>query len=317
MTVLPESLQPMPRGPERLLLVDPEGTRLEELSEFFVAEGFEVCSVDDPSNVLSEVASSLPDVVLLDVNSDGIQTCRQLRVTPVAKLTPVILMAGKEPDEHTIVRALTCGADDYVGSGASMAELKARVSLQLRNRRDRELLTEALNRGNQYKDEAHTDPLTRLPNRRAADRELERRFGNGGVFALLMIDIDSFKSINDRFGHGVGDQVLETLAATLERACRDQEFCARMGGEEFLLLAEAEDQAAAEQAAERVRSAVENTILSRDIPVDRITVSVGATLVNPKEHDAFDAAALVESADRALYQAKDAGRNCVAFSESS
>ena len=131
-----------------------------------------------------------------------------------------------------------------------------------------------------------------------------------------MIDIDSFKSINDQFGHPVGDQVLETLAATLDRVCREGEFCARMGGEEFLLLAAADDRGGSIAAAERVRAAVEGTIISRDIPVDRVTVSVGVTHVAPADQEGLDAAALIEIADQGLYDAKAAGRNCVAFSES-
>jgi len=294
-----------------MLIVEPSAARREVLGNFFRGHGFEVITLDDPKLVLTALASALPDVVLLDVESDGIQTCRQLRVTPITRLTPVILMAGDQPDESTIVRALTCGADDYVGCGVSIGELNARVRLQLRNRRDRELLTEALNRGNQYKDEAYTDALTRLPNRRAAERELPLLLASSPGIALLMMDIDHFKSINDRFGHPVGDQVLQALAATLERTARDQDFYARMGGEEFLVAVPVSSETEARDCGERYRFAVEEMALSRDIPIHGVTVSVGVSFWQGGEDGVIAHEQLLSAADQALYRAKGSGRNRV------
>ena len=294
-----------------MLIVDPSASRRGELERYFGDHGFEVLTLDDPKLVLTAIAGALPDVVLLDVQSDGIQTCRQLRVTPITRLTPVILMAGDEPDESTFVRALTCGADDYVGSGVSIAELNARVRLQLRNRRDRELLTEALNRGNQYKDEAYTDALTRLPNRRAAERELPLLLGSSPGVALLMMDIDHFKSINDRFGHPVGDQVLQALAATLERTARGKDFFARMGGEEFLVAVPVGSEQEARDCGERYRGAVEEMTLSRDIPIQGVTVSVGVSFWEGGEEGVIAHEQLLSAADQALYRAKGSGRNRV------
>jgi len=311
MLELPESLKPTARGPGRLIIVDRKPERRARLADFFREEGYEVLSFANPKDLLPSIASGPPDVVILDVEAEGIQVCRQLRVTPTTRLTPILLIAEQRPDEGEIVRALTCGADDYVEASLSFAELGARVRVQMRNRQERDLLLQALRRGDQYKDEAHTDALTQLPNRRAADKELERLLGSSATVALIMFDIDHFKSINDRFGHPVGDQVLQALAATLERTARDGDFFARIGGEEFLVAARVPTEQDARALGDRFRRAVQEMQLSRDVPVDQVTVSAGVSFWEGEPHEACPPADLLELADQALYRAKAAGRNRV------
>lgn len=155
-----------------------------------------------------------------------------------------------------------------------------------------------------------TDALTGLPNRRAFDQELEQEIERsaryGEPLSLLVVDLDHFKRVNDRFGHTVGDEVLKAVAATLRNVARNIDSIARWGGEEFTLLAPATGTESARLLAKRVRSSIRTTPMPEG--VKPITASVGvAGWIGPEEH----ADGLFKRADEALYQAKSHGRNQV------
>lgn len=153
---------------------------------------------------------------------------------------------------------------------------------------------------------ANVDPLTQVPNRRAMETDLQRALENQGPTGagLLVLDIDKFKAVNDRFGHGVGDEVLEALAAVLRAELRRHDRVYRFGGEEFVLLLPALPAAALAATGERIRLAVEGAVRS---PGGVITVSVGGAIANgDTEWQNWFA-----RADAALYRAKDDGGNSV------
>jgi diguanylate cyclase (GGDEF)-like protein len=162
---------------------------------------------------------------------------------------------------------------------------------------------------------AWTDALTGVPNRyfldQALDRVWRRDLRTSRPLAVLMIDIDHFKLLNDRFGHPTGDACLRQVARVLQEALvRPGDVLARYGGEEFIALVQDADAAGGHVVAERLRSAVEGLRIEHpDSPFGVVTVSVGVAGATP----AGDAAAtgLVKAADRALYEAKCAGRNQV------
>jgi diguanylate cyclase (GGDEF)-like protein len=160
------------------------------------------------------------------------------------------------------------------------------------------------------------DPLTGLANRRSliesASDEIQRSRRTGRPMSLLMIDLDHFKRINDALGHAHGDAVLVAVAATLRSAMRVIDHVGRWGGEEFIAVLPESDGDAAVAAAERVRSAVEALRIDHEGRATTVTVSIGVATLPTTEgdpHRLFHA--LVESADHALYDAKDDGRNCV------
>jgi diguanylate cyclase (GGDEF)-like protein len=159
---------------------------------------------------------------------------------------------------------------------------------------------------------AGTDALTGLLNRRAfLERAAQLSKRAEEPPALLMLDLDHFKSVNDRFGHAVGDRALQVVAERWRRLLRDSDVIARVGGEEFAVLLPGTAQATAAAVAERLREALGDTPLAiggRSLP---LTASIGAAVVEPADHD-FDA--VLQRADRALYAAKSAGRNQVVFS---
>lgn len=302
-------MAPVPPRLPRVLLVDGDAARKERLVLYLETQGYKLDAVTELDRVVDHVVIAKPDVILLDIfpeNRSGIQICRQIRVLDGMRLTPIILMASSVADEDTIVTGLTCGADDYVVTTASLGEINARIRVQLRNRRDRELLHYALHARARYKDEAFTDPLTGIPNRRAADQELSQAVGEGLSLAVLILDLDHFKAVNDSHGHGVGDEVLRRVASCLDSNLRQGDLVARFGGEEFVVICRSPDNSLA--LAERLRAAVEAIDLS-DTPIERVTISVGVAICDGGQ--TVDVEPLLEAADQALYQAKSAGRNTV------
>ena len=160
--------------------------------------------------------------------------------------------------------------------------------------------------------DAETDPLTGVLNRRgfldSAERQLARLRGARRHAGLLLFDLDHFKAVNDRFGHNAGDRVLAGFAALALRAIRTNDLFGRIGGEEFAALLEGVDMATATVIAERIRVDFAALGLKHEGVVIPATVSAGVAV---GEGNGLDLAALLAEADRALYDAKRAGRDRV------
>src|SRR4051812_21013000 len=155
-----------------------------------------------------------------------------------------------------------------------------------------------------------TDALTGLPNRREFNERLEERMGawnrRRDVFSLLLLDVDHFKKLNDRYGHLAGDQVLSTIGRALRGSIRREDAVARFGGEEFAILLPSTSLEDAIQAAQKVREAVARVAIDRNNQQIAVTVSGGLATIESNER----VEALIQRADSALYAAKAAGRNC-------
>lgn len=163
--------------------------------------------------------------------------------------------------------------------------------------------------------QAYQDALTRLPNRRAFEErigmELQRVRDGGEVLSLAMMDIDHFKRINDQRSHAVGDEVLRRFAEVVAQACRGNDFLARIGGEEFVLLLPGLEHGKALAACERVRAAVEQSDLGEVAQGLPVTTSIGVMQATAE----MSPDALMQAADAALYRAKHGGRNRVEGAE--
>lgn len=185
----------------------------------------------------------------------------------------------------------------------SLLELRRSEAQLQRYQKQLELVNELL------RQQATLDPLTGLSNRRAFDdvlrEELVRTDRTGASLALIFIDVDDFKNFNDQFGHVAGDQALQQVASLLLAQARPYDQVARYGGEELTLILPNTQCGAGMAVAERIRLAIQNFAW----PMTPITVSVGVAVAN----NAATGASLLQRADRALYQAKRAGRNCVVF----
>ncbi len=155
------------------------------------------------------------------------------------------------------------------------------------------------------------DPLTLISNRRMFEGKLKKLFlefeKNKLPFVLLMIDIDDFKKINDLYGHRTGDEVLRVVANRLQQELRGDDLVARYGGEEFAILLPNTSLRDATPVAERLRKKIEETVINSDGNQVKVTISIGLAQVRPS--DSPDD--LVKRADKALYLAKESGKNCV------
>lgn len=150
--------------------------------------------------------------------------------------------------------------------------------------------------------EAITDPLTGLSNRRELERCLDSWEALRDPYAVLMLDIDHFKSVNDTYGHQTGDQVLKLVAAVMNDCVPEGAVCSRFGGEEFVILLRKHSMDEAYRLAERIRNAIQNSKTPYSLT---LTVSIGVSLY-PEHGNRED---VFQAADMALYRAKDEGRN--------
>jgi diguanylate cyclase (GGDEF)-like protein len=166
---------------------------------------------------------------------------------------------------------------------------------------------------------SNTDALTRLANRRRFEEVYDSVWGyaasSGGSIAVLMMDIDNFKRYNDRFGHPEGDRCLRRVAGAIREEVRGDDFVARIGGEEFVVVLRNADAAQAARAGERIRQAVEDLAIAHDGHDGQhvVTISIGAGVIKPSRGGT--STALLQRSDEALYYAKRRGRNrvhCVA-----
>jgi diguanylate cyclase (GGDEF)-like protein len=179
---------------------------------------------------------------------------------------------------------------------------------------EKEQLTEQLKRANLALTElAATDPLTSLPNKRAFDealmRDIARAKRHSIKLALVMVDVDYFKRVNDTHGHPAGDEVLRMLASILRKSLRTGDLAARYGGEEFILLLPGADRDGGVLVAERLRRSIEATVIEIPSATLRVTASFGVAQLEAADNGAD----LVARADKGLYAAKRSGRNCVVF----
>ncbi|WP_424926446.1 PleD family two-component system response regulator [Amaricoccus tamworthensis] len=259
----------------------------------------------------------LPDcfVVHQDLleGGDGLRLVSALRARPETRQSAVILVV-ENGDIQTAAKGLDLGASDYIEAPFDVSELIARIRSQLRRKRYSDRLRSNVRDGLKM---AVIDPLTGIYNRRYASvhmgRVMERAREVGGVFAVMMVDLDRFKNVNDRYGHDAGDAVLREFSRRLQENIRGVDLVARFGGEEFFVAMPDVDEDAAAKAAERIRAAVEGTpvVLPGGAGEVHVTVSIGVAIADAHETDPD---AIIKRADQALFEAKEAGRNRVTFS---
>jgi two-component system cell cycle response regulator len=317
-------------GP-RILLVEDSELSAAITRDILLNAGYRVTRVANGSEALDAIEALDCDLVVTDrlmPVMDGIELCTRLRRRPASASLYVLMLTGLDRKKD-IVDGLAAGADDYLTKPFDAAELLARVRAGLRVvtlQRELAAANAALSRL------ALTDPLTDLPNRRAVDdlltMEAAQRDRDGGDSVVAILDLDSFKSINDAHGHQVGDLALTAVAKLLRREMRAADTCGRLGGEEFVLLLRGCTLDDAVPVCERLRDEIARLRIPSASGALSLTASLGvATLevqVRPSEvvqrhrcggGDAvFRRAAqnALRDADQALYRAKADGRNRVA-----
>lgn len=303
----------------RVLIVEDDAATRRLLEGLLTRAGYDVRVAADGDAGLALALDWLPDIVLTDLvmpNKDGLALIQALRERPEGEQMYVVVISVLDAVER-LAEAFDRGADDYVvkplDARVLLARLKAgvRITALRRTLIERNLaLAEALARSEQA---AMTDYLTGLPNRRFAMQRLNEACAlserNGRALSLLLIDVDHFKAINDRYGHAVGDAVLIEVAQRLRACARQSDVVCRIGGEEYLVIALDADQTAALRLAERMRDALARQPIRCGDQAIQAHVSIG---VAERAASCRRSEQLLKAADEALYQAKRAGRNAVA-----
>jgi diguanylate cyclase (GGDEF)-like protein len=307
-------------SPHRILVVDDDAATAELLRTWLRDHPYDVLEASNGEDGLRVVAAERPDLVLLDLRMpgvDGISVARHIKDDPATRSTPVILLTACR-DTETKIEAFAAGADDYVTKPFEFQEMVARIGSMLR-RRDLLLGLESKVRdlsatNEQLEALLMIDEKTGLYNfrefRRRLREEWQRAQRYGTPLSLVFLDVDHFKRVNDSLGHPAGDHVLRELATLVAGGARANDVAARYGGEEFAVILPHTDGAMAERVAERIRTAVREFVFLEDQTPTRITVSAGvSTWSSTRAIESVDE--LIRAADRALYAAKDAGRDRV------
>jgi PleD family two-component response regulator len=197
------SINPSERA-GRIAVVEPDEDQRQALQRFVELEGYQVVGVDAPDAVASLRPGFEPDLILCSAAfvANPLDLLGRLRAGH-GSAQPLVILVGSRADEQTIASALYAGADDYVSDASRTTELRARIRVQLRNRRTLETLQRLRSERDLLRQDAQIDPLTGLMNRRSLEAAVHERCQSGSRFGVLFMDIDQFKSINDRFGHAV------------------------------------------------------------------------------------------------------------------
>lgn len=280
-----------------------------------------VTSTNNPFEVCDLHRANQYDLILLDLmmpGMDGFQVMEGLKKIELEGYLPVLVITGQV---ELKLRALQSGAKDVISKPFEKVEILARIynmlEIRLLNREatNQSKILEQLVQDLQK--QIITDPLTNLFNRRFLQEYLPREVAKAkrvaGSFAVLMIDLDFFKRINDIFGHEAGDIVLKNVAILLKNSIRESDVACRYGGEEFVLVLSEVSTDGAGKKAEGIRKAVMDLALAiRQKSLGRVSTSIGVAVY--PDHG-VDMDSLLRAADEALYEAKENGRNCVVMSE--
>lgn len=297
----------------KILVADDEAVSRRLLEKTLERAGYEVISVENGRLALEHLC--LPDgprLALLDwvmPELDGPGVCRAVRKRSNQAYVYMLLLTSKESKEETVL-GLESGADDYLTKPFNAEELKARLRVGERILLLEDRLIEAREH---MRFQATHDPLTSLLNRGAVldllGRELARSQREHSSSTILLADVDHFKQVNDTLGHATGDEVLVEIANRLAASVRPYDFVGRYGGEEFLVVLSNCNPSYAPARAEEIRGSISNRSVETSKGPLAITISLGVLMTG--EWGPRPLEELLHAADTALYEAKEAGRNCL------
>jgi two-component system cell cycle response regulator len=295
----------------RILIVDDHERQAQRVCSELTIEHRPVVE-SSPDNALL-AAHGPVDLIIVNAAAkgfDGLRFAAQVRSDEATRSLPILAIVDFD-ERARLVKALEIGVNDVLPRPIDPQELAARVKTQIRRKRYTDYLRENLDQSLEL---AVTDQLTGLHNRRYMESQLDalvRRavLGGSDPVALLVIDIDHFKKINDSFGHGVGDEVLREFAVRLASNVRAIDLPVRFGGEEFVVVMPETELADAHRIAERIRLHVAGSpfrvLDGEELLTVTISIGVAASIADDTPLK------LVKRADEAMYEAKTHGRNRV------
>ncbi|WP_211462092.1 EAL domain-containing protein [Collimonas silvisoli] len=286
-------------GSALVLVVDDDRSTRSALRYTLLRDGFRVAEAENGAQALRVLRRIQPEVILMDAVMpvmDGFTACARLQALPTHQNIPVLMITGLE-DNLSVERAFTAGASDYIPKPIHFAVLSQRV------RR----IIEANRAEKRVRDLAFNDSLTGLPNRAMffdqLKRSVEQARLTGDAVAVLFLDLDRFKYVNDTLGHDIGDQLLILVAQRIRRSVRIVDCVARLGGDEFtVVLADMTGPNAASTVAQNICNS-----LSAPFSIDGHGIFVSASIgISLYPQDGVDVGTLLQHADTAMYRAKKA-----------
>jgi len=292
----------------RILIVDDERYNIKVLTDL-LREDHKIMAAKTGAQALKAAQGpNPPDLILLDIvmpDLDGYEVCKRLKADSRTMHIPVIFVTALDASNDE-AKGFEIGAVDYITKPFKPVIVKARVRTHIQLKRKTDLLDRM----------ALLDGLTEISNRRSFDVTLEKEIGRSArsksFLSLILMDIDFFKKYNDYYGHVAGDSCLRQVAKAVEGVKkRTSDFVARYGGEEFVMILPGTNMEGAVQLAEDVRCAVVALNIQHNTSdvAEYITLSSGVATILPDQK--MLPADLIKAADKALYQAKANGRNCV------
>lgn len=309
----------------RITIVEDDRIQLNILSNYLKNKGHSITVATSGDEALQQILRDKPQVLITDYHMeplDGVTLCKALRATKDGQAIYIILITA-DSDSATLTTAFRAGVNDFIAKPINQAELDARLlgarrfmgllgSHEQESEDIRNYAFELATTARRLEMMALTDQLTSLANRRYAymrfDQEWAKLVRNGSTFAILSLDLDFFKQVNDTCGHDAGDQVLIHFADILKKSIRTNDIACRMGGEEFIVIASDPGGNNVSVLGERIREMVESCQPENVSLTRKITVSIGAAISN-LDVDKEGWKDTLKRSDQALYEAKAAGRN--------
>ncbi|WP_299412519.1 PleD family two-component system response regulator [Acaryochloris sp. IP29b_bin.148] len=313
------SASPIGANPDRPVILIAEDDRMTRamISHILANDGYRVIEAEDGETCLAAYQKTPPNLVLLDAmmpGMNGFECCSQIMKLPDSIYTPILMITGLE-DQTSVDWAFDAGASDYITKPIHWPVLRQRVRIQL----ERTQLYRELEEANQKLTHlASIDELTQLPNRRVFSETLHREWRRLSRekqnLSLILADIDCFKAYNDTYGHLFGDNCLFQVASTIRQCVkRPADIPARYGGEEFAVILPNTPLEGAVHVAKGIRRAIHTLAIphKNSLNSPHITLSLGVASVVPDVQSMGSETLLILAADKALYQAKTEGRDCI------
>jgi len=294
----------------KILVVDDSKTSLLTIVTHLKQLHHEVVSTTDPTKALELYQTESPNLIILDVVMDklsGFECAKLIRYdNTLPHWVPIIFLSAMV-DDSFIEQAIESGGDDYLAKPVTSTTLKAKIAAMERIAQMQSQLKEVNIKLQQL---SSTDTLTGLANRYYFEKEIKSMIANAKrnnhIFALLFIDIDHFKTINDSLGHQVGDLLLRDISKRMREIVRESDFIARLGGDEFaIILQEIDNTHSAGKIAHKLIKS-----LHQPYVINKNNIQVSASIgIACFPNAGKDMSTLVKNADIAMYRAKSAGRN--------
>ncbi len=297
----------------KILMIDDDVSQAMQVKTKLQEIGGEVIVISDPAAAVESTETVDYDLIMVSTQlatDDGLHLCTHFRSQDKTRHTPLLIII-EESDTDLLVKGLDMGINDYLITPIDSNEVVARVKIQIRRKRFQDALQD---KGRKSLDMAIKDGLTNVFNRRYfdihAEKMLANSFSSGKPLAMMLLDIDHFKMVNDTYGHQSGDEILKQLPLRVARCIRPTDLFARYGGEEFVIVMQDSTIQNAASVAERIRKAMdaEDFTIPAEPGTLHKTLSIGVTY-----SEAGDTVkTMLERADKALYHVKNTGRNKVA-----